>query len=94
METITAYAGDMSEFLRDSELTERRAFIETFVKEIVIMPGKAVVRYTVPMPDDCPMPGRTAEDMVLNGSVLSIVKSGPPHWTKSRTFWLRFALDL
>ena len=78
VETIAAYAQDMSEFLRESQLTERRAFIETFVKEIVIMPGKAVVRYTVPMPDDSRIPGRKAEDMVLNGSVLSTVKSGPP----------------
>ena len=41
------------------------------------MPGKAVVRYTVPMPDDSPILGE-AEDMALNGSVLSIVKSSPP----------------
>ena len=77
MERIAAYAQDMSEFLRESELTERRAFIETFIKEIVIMPGKAVVRYTVPMPDDSPIPGRNAEDMALNSSFLSTVKSGP-----------------
>ena len=78
VETITTHAQDMSEFLKDSELTERRAFIETFVKEIAVMPGKAVVRYTVPMPDDSPIPGKRTEDMALNGSVLSIVKSGPP----------------
>ena len=83
VETIEAYAQDMSEFLRESELTERRAFIETFIKEIVIMPGKAVVRYTVPMPDDSPIPGRNAEDMALNSSFLSTVKSGPPHWTRT-----------
>ena len=47
--TIATYAQDMSEFLNESELTERRAFIETFVKEIVVMPGNAVVRYTIPI---------------------------------------------
>ena len=78
VETIAAYAQDMTEFLNESELTERRAFIETFVKEIVIMPGKAVVRYTVPMPDDSLIPGQKAEDMALNGSVLSTVKLGLP----------------
>ena len=91
VETIAAYAQDMSEFLRESELTVRRSFIETFVKEIVIMPGKAVVRYTVPMPDDSRIPGGSAEDMVLNGSVLSTVKSGPPLLTVNRTvfeLWL------
>ena len=66
----------MSEFLNESELTERRSFIETFVKEIVVMPGDALLRYTIPMPDDSPIPGRNAEEMVLNGSVLSTVKNG------------------
>ena len=85
VETITAYARDMSDFLNESELTERRAFIESFVKEIVVMPDNAVVRYTIPMPDDSPIPGRDAEEMALNGSVLSTVKFGGPDWTKSRT---------
>ena len=71
--TIAAYAQDMSEFLNESELTERRASIETFVKEIVVTPGDALLRYTIPMPDDSPIPGRNAEEMALNGSILSTV---------------------
>ena len=47
--TIAAYAQDMKDFLDESELTERRAFIETFVKEIVVMPGDALLRYTIPI---------------------------------------------
>ena len=78
VETITAYAQDMSMFLNESELTERRAFIETFVKEIVVMPDNAVVRYTIPMPEDSPIGGEDAEEMALNGSVLSTVKFGGP----------------
>ena len=39
----------MKDFLQESELTERRAFIETFVKEIVVMPGDALLRYTIPI---------------------------------------------
>ena len=84
--TIAAYAQDMSAFLKESELTERRAFIETFVKEIVVMPGDALLRYTIPMPDDSPIPGRNAEEMVLNGSVLSTVKNGGPKGTVLRMF--------
>ena len=52
VKTISAYAKDMRDFLNESELTERRAFIESFVKEVVVMPGDALLRYTVPMPDD------------------------------------------
>ena len=78
METIAAYAQNMSEFLKKSELTGRRAFIETFVKEIVVVPDNALMRYTIPMPEDSRVPGRNAEDMALNGSVLSTVKNGGP----------------
>ena len=76
VKTISAYAKDMRDFLNESELTERRAFIETFVKEIVVMPGDALLRYTIPMPDDSRIPGRNAEEMALHGSVLSTVKNG------------------
>ena len=76
VDTIAAYAQDMSDFLKKSELTERRAFIETFVKEIVVVPGNALMRYTIPMPEDSRIPGGNAEDMALNGSVLSTVKNG------------------
>ena len=54
VETITAYALDLSVFLNESELTERRAFIESFVKEIVVMPDNAVVRYTIPISQSTP----------------------------------------
>ena len=80
---ISAYAKDMRDFLNDSELTERRAFIESFVKEIVVMPGDALMRYTVPMPDDSLIPGRATEKVSLNGSVLSTVHDGG--LTRTRT---------
>ena len=76
--TIAAYAKDMKDFLKESELTERRAFIQSFVKEIVVVPGDALLRYTVPMPDDSLIPGRTAEKVPLNGSVLSTLPDGGP----------------
>ena len=59
----------MTEFLKGSELHERRVFAETFVREIAVMPGKAVVRYNVPMPDDSHTPGADSEEVLLRGSV-------------------------
>ena len=85
MNTIAAYAQDMSEYLNENELTERSAFIETFVKEIVVVPGDALMRYTIPMPDDSPIPGRNTEEMMLNTSVLSTVKNGGPRETVLQT---------
>ena len=80
-DTIAAFAEDMSDFLKKSELTETRAFVHSFVKKIEVKPGRATIVYTVPMPDDSPIPGKRTEDMALNGSVLSTVKSGPPPHT-------------
>ena len=36
METNTAYAQNMSAFLNKREPTERRSFIESFVREVVV----------------------------------------------------------
>ena len=44
----------MSEYLKTSELTESRSFIQSFVKEIVVEPGKAAVRYTIPISQSTP----------------------------------------
>ena len=84
--TIAAYAKDMRDFLNESELTERRAFIKSFVKEIVVMPGDALLRYTVPMPDDSLIPGETAEKVVFPDPVLSTMHDGGPNETELRTF--------
>ncbi len=84
--TIAAYAKDMKDLLSESELTERRAFIQSFVKEIVVVPGDALLRYTVPMPDDSLIPGRSAERVALNGSVLPTLPDGGPKLTVLRTF--------
>ena len=83
--TIAAYAKDMKDFLQESELTERRGFIESFVKEIIVIPGDALIRYTVPMPDDSFLAGRAAENVPLDASVLSTVHVGPPFLTVDRT---------
>ncbi len=75
--TIAAYARDMKDFREESELTERRAFIESFVKEIMVIPGDALIRYTVPMPNGGLLFGRVTENVPLDDSVLSTVQVGP-----------------
>ena len=39
------------------------------------------------MPDDSPILGRNAEEMALNGSVLSTVKNGGPKLTVGSTLF-------
>ena len=85
VDTITVYARDLSVFLNGSELTECKTFMQSFVKENVVMPDNAVVRYTIPMPEDSSIPGSDAEEMALNGSVLDFVSIGEPGLTVNRT---------
>ena len=85
-ETIAAYVKEMSDFLMESELTETRAFIRSFVKEIGVVPGKATIRYTIPMPTDSPIKGRDAQEIALSAPVLSTVTHGGPTRTELRTF--------
>ena len=70
--TIAAYAQDMSAFLKESELTERRTFIESFVKEVIVMPDNALMRYTIPISQSTPkaavlVGGRFRCDRVRSG---------------------------
>ena len=67
LEAIVARAQDTGEFLRESELSERKAFAQTFIREIVVMSGKAVIHYAVPMPGDSHTPGADSEEAVLCG---------------------------
>ena len=84
-DTIAAFAADMSEFLKTSELTETKAFVRSFVKEIVVKPGRAAIVYSIPTPDDSPAGGADAVEIALNGGVMNSVRHGGPDWTKSRT---------
>ena len=68
VDNIAAFAEDMSDFLMTSEITESRAFIKSFVKEIKVKPGKATVYYTIPISQS------TTKTSVLVGS-------GPERWT-------------
>ena len=72
---------EMSDFLMESELTETKAFIRSFVKEIGVVPGKAVIRYSIPMPEDSPIRGRDVQEIALNAPVLSTVTHGGPKCT-------------
>ena len=65
MDTITAYAQEMQEFLKTSELTESRTFIRSFVKEVSVDPGKAVIRYSMPIPRDGRIRGGDTEEVAL-----------------------------
>ena len=86
-DTIAAFAEDMSEFLKTSELTETRAFVHSFVKKIEVKPGKATIVYSIPTPDDSPMRGADVAEVALNGRVMNSVLPGGPFFTVDRTIF-------
>ena len=72
----------MKDFRQERELTAPRAFIESFVKEIMVIPGDALIRYTLPTPDDSLLAGQASEKVALDASVLSTVHVSPPWKTE------------
>ena len=80
-DTIATFAEDMSEFLKTSELTETKAFVRSFVKEVEVKPGKAAIVYSIPTPEDSPIGGADAAEVALSGRVRSSVRHGGPKHT-------------
>ena len=70
MEAIASYTKEMRDFLVESELTDRRAFMELSVKELVVTPDDDLLPYTAPMPKDSLKPGGATEKVALDGAVL------------------------
>ena len=91
-DTIATFAEDMSVFLKTSELTQTRAFVHSFVKEIEVKPGKAAIVYSIPTPEDSPIGGADTAEIALNGRVRSSVRHGGPSGTVLQTFELVVAL--
>ena len=83
LETITALVGDMGMFLNEAELTERRAFIQSFVKETSVGPGKATILYNIPMPEDGALEGTDTGEVALPSPVRYMVRPGTPARTRT-----------
>ncbi len=83
VETITAFAKEMGEFLRTSEITETRSFIRSFVKGINVSPGKAVINYTVPMPEDSPIGASKVTGLDLEAAVRKTDQHGGRYRTRT-----------
>ncbi len=82
-DTIAAFAADMSAFLKTSELTETKAFVRSFVREVLVRAGGATIIYTIPTPEDSPIRGADAAEIALNSGVRSIGSGGTPAETRT-----------
>ena len=52
LDTVTAYVSEMQEILNESSLTERRAFVRSFVNKIQVTGNEALMTYSLPIPPD------------------------------------------
>ena len=77
IETVSLYVNDLHELLSKSSLAERRAFVRSFVKEIIVTGNEVLLNYTVPLPQI----GLKNE----KAGVLPIVHYGRPFWSIDRT---------
>ena len=84
MEMVTRYVEDLRGLLSQGSLSEQKAFIRSFVKEVRVMSSEVLISYTIPLPPE----GASHE----RAGVLSIVHAGGADWTVSRTFSLTFSL--
>jgi len=75
LNTMTGYITEMHEVLSEGTLTERRAFIRSFVQEIKVIGNEALMTYSPPIPP---------ERVALSGdTVPRIVHRGGPLWTRT-----------
>ena len=81
---MTSYVNDLRNLLNDSSIAERKSFIKSFVKEIVVTGDNVSLRYTIPISKN----GLVEENL----GVPHIVRYGGPRCTIDRTFSISFAL--
>jgi chromosome segregation ATPase len=68
-EAVLGYIKDLKEFLEDSSIFERRAFLRSFIESIEVDDGQITLNYTLPLPPD--------NSRQEAASVLGIVPSSP-----------------
>ena len=84
LDKLTAYISDMREILKESNLSEKRSFIQSLIKEMKIQDNKALLTYSPPLPLD---------NITLTvETVPRFVNYGGRYCTISRTFELAFSL--
>ena len=80
---VRKYVGELRRLLQQSELAERKAFIKSFVREIVVRGDQAELRYVLPLgPGGASVPVHGDTVAVADG-VLASVRSGGPGWTRT-----------
>ena len=79
IEAVREYAKDLKNLLEESEITERKAFLRSFVSRIVVNEDKVRIEYRIPAPKN------SVES--IEAEVLPIVTLGGPWLTVPELFF-------
>jgi site-specific DNA recombinase len=80
---VKSYANNLKELLEESDIVESKAFLRSFIKRIDIINDKAVIKYSLPLPN---------EEVTQTIGVLPMVTLGGAGVTIGRTFSTTFTL--
>ncbi len=73
METVKSYVEDLRNLLEDSQLTERKSFIKSFVREVRVTGTEVLLSYNIPL-----SAGLASQETLV---VPPIVHYGGRYWT-------------
>ncbi len=93
MKSVATFAKEMREYLKTSELTETRSFIRSFVNDIEVRRGRAIIRYSIPTPDDSPIEVDDTMLLALGNEVRSIEPFGGAYGVRTRDLRLERAVS-
>jgi len=86
IDVVKSYTKDLKSLLEESDITERKAFLRSFIKRIEINRDRVIVYYHLPLP--------RGEKGKVAAEVLPIDTFGGAGVTIGRTFELSFSLTL
>ncbi len=72
LEQIKAYARDLKTYLREGNEDTLKQVFHLVIEKIMVRPGNATIRYTIPMPPDGSGDWMMSEELDLDGPVLRI----------------------
>ena len=81
LDSVAAFAEEMSDIVKTSELTQTRAFVHSFVKEVEVKPGRAAIVYTIPISQS------TQETELLLGGRSEDIRVGNEAEASSQLVW-------
>jgi len=80
LETVTRYVNELRDLLNESSIAERKSFIRSFVKEVVVTGDKAELKYTIPLSNEGPMEESLGVPHIVRYGGPGEIRTPGPYW--------------